>query len=457
MTLTSFGLWSEEVITTKKDQPDGYFGVKLGAIVTPTFGYRVRDKASGVSDTSQSDRTGFSMPWTLFMVSKEWEDTGFKVEFWGEVLKANQISADTNADNQSRSNPHIFAIRRANVQKIWTIGSFQHTIIFGMQELPHMHSVWAGFYDWRYMDRSPLESLGFSPDPVDLGLSYLFKWKTISLHTAFVNGEGYRSLQNANNSGYDSVTRLSWENTWLGSLKTGLHFLSRRGNFAGYSGTECFEGRTRCLPSDNNPATQLRGNVRLSQSETHAVEINMIWREYINLGIGGMFRKRYAGEVYDQVNPYLTLSRTPEFTGRGAYAWLGIGNSWLRIVFRGEIANGGPNAGLRTTESNLQEPWVRLVTINQIKEPVYSDKSYYRNHQVYLEYIQSESIRMGIGYSETRAFDQNGAPLKTYVDQFSNERSLQEYRSQFTNPSPALVSEYGRLDRNLFLKANLIF
>ncbi len=453
----STALIAEEVVTTKKDEPDGYFGLKIGAIVTPTFGYRVRDKASGVSDTSQSDKTGFSMPWTLFSISKEWENTGIKVEFWGEVLKSNSLSSDTNADGGNKSNPHIFAIRRANIQKLWEFGSFTHRLTFGMQELPHMHSVWGGYYDWRYMDRSPLESLGFANDPVDLGLSYLLKWKSLSAHLAVVNGEGYRSLQNANGTGYDTVGRLSWEQPWTDSFKTGLHFLARSGNAFGYAGNECIEGKTRCLPSDNNPNTLLRGDVRLSQNQTYAIESNVIWREYVNFGVGGMFRKKFGGTINDGINPYLYPRHVDETIGRGAYAWLGLGTKLIRWVFRGEIGNGGPNPGVLTTESNLQEPWVRLSSLNTLKTPTYSDKSYYISKQVYWEYFLSEATRFGIGYSEVRSYDSRGVPNKTYIDNFSNEKTAAEYQSQFSTPSAPLISEYGRLDRNIFVKANIIF
>ncbi len=448
---------AEEVVTTKKEEPDGYYGLKVGAILTPTFGYRVRDKASGVSDTTQSDRTGFSIPWTLFMISKEWDKTGIKVEFWGEVLKSNVLSADTQVDNGSKSNPHVFAIRRANVQKLWEVGAFQHRIIFGMQELPHMHSVWGGYYDWRYMERSPLESLAFSADPVDLGLSYLATWKSLSAHIAIVNGDGYRSLQNATNTGYDTIARLSWEHRWQESLKTGLHFLGRHGNSFGYAGNECFEGRTRCLPSDNNVSTQLQGDVRLSQDQTYAAEGNILWREYLNIGLGGMFKKKFGGTVRDALAPTQFPKQISETTGRGAYGWVGLGTSFIRLVFRGEIGNGGPNPGLRTTESNLQEPWVRLADANTLQRPTYSDKSYYVSRQVYLEYLHTENSRFGIGYIETRSYNSNGEPNKYYIDNLSNQRTASDFQSQFSTPLPPTISEYGRLDRNLFLKANLIF
>jgi hypothetical protein len=453
----SYALGAEEVVTTKKEEPDGYYGLKVGAIVTPTFGYRVRDKASGVSDTTQSDRTGFSMPWTIITISKEWEKTGIKVEFWGEVLKSSALSADTQVDNGPKSNPHIFAIRRANVQKLWELGAFQHRIIFGMQELPHMHSVWGGYYDWRYMDRSPLESLAFSADPVDLGISYLANWKSLSAHVAIVNGEGYRSLQNATGTGYDAIARLSWEQRWQESLKTGLHFLGRQGNAFGYAGNECFEGKTRCLPSDNNVNTQLRGDVRLSQDQTYAVEGNLLWREYVNIGLGGMFKKKYGGTFSDVLAPTQFPKQISETTGRGAYAWLGLGTNLIRWVFRGEIGNGGPNTGLRTTESNLQEPWVRLADANTLRIPTYSDKSYYISKQVYWEYFLSESTRFGVGYMETKSFDSRGAPNKYYIDNLSNERTSQEFQSQFTTPSLPTISEYSKLERMVIIKANVIF
>ncbi|TGN17091.1 hypothetical protein [Leptospira idonii] len=451
-------LYAEEVVTTKKEEPDSYYGLKLGAIVTPTFGYRVRDSASGISDTTQSEKTGFSMPWTLLFISKEWEDTGIKVEFWGEVIRSNVLSADTSADSGTKANPYLFAIRRANVQKKWDLGATRHKLIFGMQELPHMFSVWSGYYDWRYMERSPLESMAFSADPVDLGLSYLAEWKSFSAHLAVVNGDGYRSIQNAGGTGYDVIGRVSWEQKWQDDLKTGIHFLGRKGNAFGYSGNECNEAKTKCFPSDNNPNTLLRGDVRLSQEESYAVESNLLWREYINLGLGGMAKKKFGGRYSDAMNPTEFPKNISEKTGRGAYGWIGLGNKMIRIVFRGEIATGGPNQGLRSTESNLQEPWVRYSESATLKTtPVYSDKAYYISRQVYLEYLWSETARLGFGYQEIRSFDSSGAPNKWYIDNFANERTVADYRQQFSTPSPALISEYSRLDRNILVKATMQF
>lgn len=72
--ITVNSIFAEKVVTTKDDLPDAYFGLKVGAVVSPSFGYRLRDSSSGTSNAKKDDRTGFSMPWTLFMVSKEWED-----------------------------------------------------------------------------------------------------------------------------------------------------------------------------------------------------------------------------------------------------------------------------------------------------------------------------------------------------------------------------------------------
>lgn len=87
LSLFTYPILGEEVITTKKEEPDGYYGLKLGAIITPTASLRIRDKASGTTDLSPSDKSGFSMPWTLFSISKEWEDLGLKAEFWGKFLE----------------------------------------------------------------------------------------------------------------------------------------------------------------------------------------------------------------------------------------------------------------------------------------------------------------------------------------------------------------------------------
>lgn len=450
-----FPLVAEEVVTTKKGEPDAYFGLKVGAIVSPTLGYRFRDKASGTTNINPNERQGFSLPWTQFHITKEWEEKGIKLEFWGEVLSSSTISADTQADRSTKSNAYLMAIRRANVQKTWDTSSFKHTMIFGMQELPHMHSVWSGSYDWRYIERSPLESLSFARDPVDLGISYLAKWKAFSLHTALVNGDGYRSIQNTTGTGFDVNARLSWESEIKESLKLGIHLLGRKANAFGASGSECLEGRTNCLASDNNPNTNLRSDIRLTMEEVYAIETNLIYKEFLNLGFGGLAKKRPGGNTIDLLKPYEKPSTQFEKTGRGAYVWLGLGNSFIRLVLRGEAGTGTQNLGVSPTESKETEPWVRFS--NREASALYSDKSYFVSRQVYAEYLFTNTTRIAIGYSESRSYNSLGEPNKIYVDQFSGERTRTEYVNQGNSNPPVLISEYGRLDRALVLKATMQF
>ncbi|XDD46319.1 hypothetical protein AB3N60_16670 [Leptospira sp. WS39.C2] len=445
----------EEVVTTKKDEPDGYYGLKLGAIITPTASIRIRDKASGSNDLSPSDKSGFSMPWTMFSISKEWEDLGLKAEFWGEILRNDSLTNDTSVGTGNKSNPYVFLVRRANIAKTFELGNTKHQIQFGMFELPHMFSVWSGNYDWRYFDKSPLESLGFARDPVDLGINYIFKWKSLSLQAAVVNGEGYREVQNTTNTGYDVIGKIGWDPTWSDNLKTGIHLLGRASNAFGYASDECREGRTKCLLDDGNPNTRRQGPVSLNQEQVIAIESHLLWKDTINLGIGGMFKKQLGGTIVDRLAPYQVGTMVPESTGKGGYLWLGIGNGTLRLVTRGEIATGGPNPGLRATETVEREPWVRFQP--GATEPRYSDQSYYVGRQIFGEWIFSQSTRFAIGYIEVRSYDRKGEPNKWYVDSTGESSNRVEYIEQFSKPVSYPISEYSRLDRSIVLKATATF
>jgi hypothetical protein len=391
----------------------------------------------------------------LFFVSKEWEEIGVKLEFWGEITRSDVLTQDTTADGGTKVNPYLFAIRRANVAKTWELGATKHTLQFGMFELPHMFSVWSGYYDWRYIDRSPLESLGFAKDPVDLGLNYIGKWKSFSLQLAAVNGEGYRSVQNTSGTGFDGIVKLSWEERWSESLKTGLHFLGRRSNAFGTAGDECREGKTNCLPNDGDPTTRRKGSISLSSEQVFAVESNVVYREFLNLGIGGLAKKQFGGQIRDLAVPFAPQTIIPEKIGRGGYAWLGLGNQTLRIVLKGEIGTGGPATGVRATETSEREPWVRF------KDPriteIYSDKSYYVQRQIFGEWFVFPETRLAVGYTETRSYDVRGEPNKWYIDSFGDESSQLQYRAQIQSPTQNPISEYGRLDRSLVIKATATF
>lgn len=445
----------EEVVTTKKEEPDGYYGLKLGAIITPTASIRIRDKVSGTNELSPSDKTGFSMPWTMFSISKEWEDLGIKAEFWGEILRNDSLTNDTSVGTGNKSNPYVFLVRRANLAKTFELGSTKHQIQFGMFELPHMFSVWSGNYDWRYFDKSPLESLGFAKDPVDLGINYIGKWRSFSLQTAVVNGEGYREVQNTTNTGYDVIGKIGWDPTWTENLKTGIHLLGRASNAFGYANDECREGRTKCLLDDGNPNTKRQGPVSLNQEQVIAIETHLLWKDTINLGLGGMFKKHLGGKIVDRLAPYQQGTIIPESTGKGAYLWLGIGNGTLRLVTRGEIATGGPNPGLRAIETVEREPWVRFQP--GATEPRYSDQSYYIGKQIFGEWLFSPSTRFAIGYMEVRSYDTKGEPNKWYVDSTGESSNRVEYIGQFSKPTSFPISEYGRLDRSVVLKATTSF
>lgn len=451
----AYPILGEEVVTTKKEEPDGYYGLKLGAIITPTASLRIRDKASGTTDLSPSEKSGFSLPWTMFSISKEWEDLGIKAEFWGEILRNDALTNDTAAGTGNKSNPYVFLVRRANLSKTFELGPTKHQLQFGMFELPHMFSVWSGYYDWRYFDKSPLESLGFARVPVDLGINYILRWKSFSLQTAVVNGDGYRNVPNTTNTGYDVIGKISWEPTWTENFKTGFHLLGRASNAFGYASDECREGKTKCLLDDGNPNTRKQGPVSLNQEQVVALETNLLWKEWVNLGLGGMFKKQLGGTIVDRMAPYQPGTMIPETTGRGAYLWLGLGNGVLRLVTRGEVATGGPSPGLRATESVEREPWVRFQP--GTTEPRYSDQSYYVSKQIFAEWLFTASTRFALGYTEVRSYDTKGEPNKWYVDSTGEASNRVEYIEQFSKPVSYPISEYGRLDRSIVLKATATF
>jgi hypothetical protein len=131
-------IFSEKIVTTKEDEPDAYYGLKLNLIATPTFGYRLRDSANGTSNAGLNDRTGFSMPWTLLMLSKDWEDKNLSLEVWGELTRNSTLSSDTQVNGGSKANPYLMQIRRANIQKTWKLSQLSLKFIFGIQELMYI-------------------------------------------------------------------------------------------------------------------------------------------------------------------------------------------------------------------------------------------------------------------------------------------------------------------------------
>lgn len=420
-------IFAEKVITAKDDLPDAYFGLKVGAVISPSFGYRLRDSSSGTSNAKKDDRTGFSMPWTLFMVSKEWEDKKVTVEFWGEVLRASSVTSDTTADSGSKSNAYLLGIRRASVKKNIDIGIFNLSFIFGIHELPHVYTQWNGYWKWRYVDKAPLETLGFSPQPADLGGSFLMKVKDFNLQVGLVNGEGYRDTQNTNSSGYDAVSRFSYE-PQFDKIKMGFHFLGRAGNVTGISGNECKEGKSNCLPSDNKNSTMIVRDLRYQHSQTIGAEYTLLFDKYLNFGAGVVHRKIFQGITYDTINLSTYPLYQSDFGKSALYAWVGGGFSDFNIIFRTEKGS-GTNGVLATGTGSVV---------------------FVRN-SLFIEYNYSESVRFSIGGSILK----QGS--KSYIDYLGNLKTQTDYLNQFYTGINSGIVQYSNNDKQLFIKSTMDF
>ncbi len=458
--ILSGSLYAEDIVTTKKDEPDGFYGLKIGGILSPSYGQRMTDGGSGLSSRYPNDETGFSTPWTLLTINKEWKETGVSMELWGELLRSSQISADTKTDGGTKSNPYLLGIRRALIRKTWETNLGEYSLTFGMQELPHTYTQWKNYWRWRYVDKGPLESLGFAPAPADIGLGGNAKWDTISAQVILSNGEGYRQSQGADSFGFDVSSRLSYEPKIGDDNRIGLHLFYRNSNFSGSTSAECREG-SNCLATDNNPATILRKEVRSLQSDSYAVEANFDRKKIINFGLGYVWRKQKGGEVRD-FSQTTTYPLTPglDSIGSAAYAWLSLGWENFRVV--GRIEGGtGQNGVLAANRSQIHQilPGVPESAYwdprgtnygPALNSSGYSAQSSFRRTSIFAEWIITETLRISMGYTETRNRDADGGKENSYVDQSGNERTKAEYLQQFQGTATNNgISSYGHLGKEL--------
>lgn len=460
-------VYPEKIVTTKEDLPDAYFGLKVGAVVSPSFGFKLRDSASGTTNAKTDDRTGFAMPWTLFMISKEWEEKNITVEFWGEILRNSSLTSDTKIDSGVKTNPYILSIRRASVKKNFEYGLFNTSLIFGIHELPHVYTQWQGYWKWRYVDKAPLESMGFSPHPADLGLSIITKVKDFSIHAGVVNGEGYREIQNTASSGLDAVGRFSYEPQLNEKIKTGVHLLGRKENFTGTSGNECFEGKTSCLADDKNVNTRLIKDLRSLSSETAALEFTLLYGENFNFGIGALWRRQLKGITYDRMNLGGTIKYEKDQYGKAGYLWIGVGNSGFQVIYRGEIGTGN-NGILSAVYSEVSEPYNRFQEVTPGNtsgappalvngNPSYSSNSKFMKQSLFFEYIYSETVRFSFGGTNIVNFESSGAKNKVYIDLYGDTRTEKEYLNQFNTGKNEGILQYSNRDRILFIKSTMEF
>lgn len=463
----SVHLSAEEIVTTKKDEPDGFYGLKIGGILSPSYNQRMRDGGSGLTNAYPNEEPGFSTPWTLLTINKEFKETGVSLELWGELLRSAQVSADTRMDGGVKSNPYILGIRRALIRKTWETGLGEYSLTFGMQELPHTYTQWKNYWRWRYVDKGPLESLGFAPAPADIGLGGTGKWdNNISAQVILSNGEGYRQTQNTDSTGFDLSSRLSYEPKIGDENRIGLHFFYRSANLTGASSADCKEG-TACLASDNNPSTSLRKDVRSLESDSYAVEANFDRKKILNFGLGYVFRKQKGGEVRDVSKPFGAVTPGLDSTGTAAYAWLSLGWGDFRIVGRLEGGSGrdGVLAANRTQINQVMpgspesDYWnIQTNTVGPlVNSSGYSVHSSFRRGSVFAEWNITDSLRVSIGYTESRNRDKDGDREQSYVDGSGNERTKAEYLQQFQGGANNGIVSYGRLTKELTLWTTIEF
>ncbi|EMN11225.1 hypothetical protein LEP1GSC055_1442 [Leptospira borgpetersenii str. Brem 307] len=382
------------------------------------------------------------------------------------------LTSDTRVDTGTKQNPYVLNVRRANIKKIWNTSSWgNYTLGFGIQELPHTYTQWSNYWRWRYIDRGPLESLGFASQPADIGLNAVGNWSIISSQFMVSNGEGYRETQNTNSAGMDVSSRFSVEPQLGESGKAGFHLFYRRENAFGSGGNECFEGKTTCLPNDLNPITALSKQIKSLQSDTTGLETNLIWNGPIkwNLGLGGFFKKQNSGEIRDRLQPFAApVAFGKDGFGKALYAWLSIGAGNFHLL--GRIERGTGNNGVVGVTDTIQREFFPGLSTSNVNLPAqvrnilpetrtngYSSKSSFRRISVFFEWVVNPRFRMAIGYIENKNYDTNGVGQKVYIDQLGNERTEKEYLGQWNGSSNLGIVSYSSLDRQVLLRTTIEF
>ncbi|MBW0432049.1 hypothetical protein [Leptospira yasudae] len=477
--LTAETMFAEPVVTTKKDEPDAYYGLDVRGVISPSYGEKLNSDSAGTVNNganpylNPNDKVGFSTPWTLLMISKTFQETGIQTELWGELVRNAQLTADTRLDGGTKPNPYVIAIRRASIKKTWDTSAGNYTLNFGMQELPHTYTQWSNYWKWRYIDRGPLESLGFSPQPADIGLSATGKWSIVSSQLMLSNGEGYRESQNANSAGMDVSSRVSVEPELGEKGKAGFHLFYRRENAFGARKNECYEGKTSCVRSDLDPNTSYFKSTRSLQSDTAGSEFDLIWNGAVqlNFGIGAFFKRQYAGELRDRYQPFSApLVYGKDRFGRGAYAWLSIGIGNFSIL--GRIERGTGNNGIVGATDSQQKEWIPgtgvpvstqtlptafATSVPETSNNGYASKSSFRRISVFFEWIVMPQFRMALGYVENKNFDSRGIAQNSYIDVNGTERTEREYLNQFNGAGGPGILSYSALDRQIILKTTIEF
>lgn len=237
--------------------------------------------------------------------------------------------------------------------------------------------------------------------------------------------------------GYDLLNRISFEKNEE-NFVYGIHLFTRLGNFLGLSDVECKEGNSNCVPNDRNNQTLVVRDIRTQKTETLALETNFRFEQILNLGLGGIYRRKYGGYAFDKLNPGTYADYEKDSFGKAAYGWLALSWKDFTLGFRHEYGTG--NNGVFTTVQQDRKEFLNRVKIPSIGSrvdslefttPNYQSKSYFIRKLFFFEYKSNSDLRFAISGSHLLNYDSQGEKEQVYIDYFGNERTKQEYLSQF--------------------------
>ncbi len=454
---------AEDIVTTTEDAED-YNGFRVQTLINPAYENRDRDVHSGVGLRLPDDSYGFTLRRSHLRVSKEWKDSNIEAAFQADVIRNHELSRDTALNSGAKADPYLVYVSNAYIQKGFQSGNLFNGIRLGIQEVP-MYYFFKKSDQVHYLFGAP-EELQLTPNRSDIGLSWFMRYNWFAVHLMGANGEGALQAQGKESSGFDALGRVSFEPPSGEILGFEAHLYYRRANIAGFSGNECREGRTPCLASDGNAATNLEKDLRSLRNEYYGGEFGLRISDYLKI-TGGVFWMRDLGGRTLDLAPGRAVRYEADKIGIAEYLGFTVGPARIKFFTRFTFGTGS-NGRLTATRSREQliEPYVSppspgiqspLLIFNTPDRFAYEDKSVFRKIAAGADFTLLENCKITVGAEFFSYTDSSGGPGKSYVDVLGNERTKSEYTDQYRLLNPQGIAEYSRKTTHYFVRAGVWF
>ncbi len=434
--------------------PTGQKTFRVRGEVQGGYEHRDRDPHSGVYDQ------GADQGWTLGRSNLTFEKLIPEAGLLGRVRVLSMRAEELDTSATSRSNPYVLRAQQAWLAKQITP---EVRIVGGLQESPMDYAMTRLTWDLDYVMLAPFDTLGLTGGRSMAGLSVQGNWDHfVNFNAAVANPEGETESRSAGSTGYDGLFRFSLVPTGrIGRFHFGFHIYYRWKNMFPQKQSECLEGKSDCQKSDNDAATILKSDPGTNRDRLYGTEftfrLNTASDSGVGFSTGGYWIRDPGGRRRDVLHPEYGDQWTPLARGQAVFVYLRGVMFGAAVFYRRDVGSGNSfRLEATAVDTGIGGAYFKPDGTPRTR-PAYADQSYFFRDVYGFEYRVSERWRVAFGVETRRLFDSTGEEKKTYIDPAGRERTVDEYRNQFTSGQGEGIAVYRTFTRQYFIRTSVEF